>query len=200
MKLLDINSTRDLEDLCINTIYASLLTGKLSPQTQQFRIISCSARDPNPTTLDYSAMITTLNAWSQQCTLVLSEIAARIRDVKSESLARKIAEEEYEKAVEKERKAVASEAAAAAARKGSGGGRGKGRGGGQQLLQQIRLEDFDDDEFMHDIEEHPTASTSASASKARGRAGGRPGGGNEGDSPTRRKRKLVLNPSASPGL
>lgn len=194
MKMLDINSTRDLEDLCINTIYASLLTGKLSPQTQQFRITSCSARDPNPTNLDYPAMITTLNAWSQQCTLVLSEIAARIRDVKSESLARKAAEEEYEKAVEKERKA---EVAAGAARKGSGGGRGKGRG---QLQQHVRLDDFDDDGFMRDVEEHPTASTSASLSRAKGRAGGRVGAGNEGDSPTRRKRKLVLNPSASPGL
>jgi len=196
MKILDINSTRDLEDLCINTIYASLLTGKLSPQTQQFRITSCSARDPNPTNLDYPAMITTLNAWSQQCTLVLSEIAARIRDVKSESLARKTAEEEYEKAVEKERKAVANEASTGAARKGSGGGRGKGKGGGQ-LQQHIRLDDFDDNDFMRDVEVHPTASTSLSRTK--GRAAGRVGAGNEGDSPTRRKRKLVLIPSALSG-
>jgi COP9 signalosome complex subunit 7 len=181
MKTLDINNTRDLEDLCINTIYASLLQGKLSPQTQQFRITSCTSRDLNPATLDYGAMIDTLSAWSSQCDLVLTEITARIRDVKSESLARKTGEEEYDKAVEGVRKVVAADSAAAA-RKGNVGGRGKGRGRG------VALEDFDEG-FMEDVEEHPVPSTSSSS-------GGRGNKGRGGDSPTRRKRKLVvLTPS-----
>jgi hypothetical protein len=124
-------------------------------------------------------MIDTLSAWSNQCDLVLTEITARIRDVKAESLARKTGEEEYDRAVDGVRKVVAAESAATAARKGSVGGRGKGRGRGV-------LGDFEED-FMEDVEEYPVPSTSSSSA-------GRGTKGRGGDSPTRRKRKLVQTP------
>ena len=107
MKALDINTTRDLEDLCINTIYASLLTGKLSPHTQTFQITSCTSRDLSPTTHDYQGMITTLTQWSKQCDLVLAEIAGRIRDVKQSAIDRKNEEEAYERDLENVKRSIA---------------------------------------------------------------------------------------------
>src|SRR5579862_4876841 len=99
MQALDITDTRTLEDLCINTIYAFLLTGKLSPQTQTFEITSCTSRDLSVQP-DYAGMIATLNQWSRQCDLVLAEVMGRIRDVKVAAQNRKLAEEEYEREVE----------------------------------------------------------------------------------------------------
>ena len=102
MEALDITETRQLEDLCINTIYSSLLTGKLSPQTQTFEISSVTSRDLPPSH-DYTGMISTLSQWSKQCDLVLAEISGRIRDVRTEEQLRKIEEETYEKQLEKAR-------------------------------------------------------------------------------------------------
>src|SRR5579859_2444919 len=104
MKALDITETRALEDLCINTIYSSLLTGKLSPQTQTFEIHSVTSRDLPPSH-DYRGMISTLSQWSKQCDLVLGEISGRIRDIRNTEKLRKTEEEEFEKAVEKAKQA-----------------------------------------------------------------------------------------------
>jgi COP9 signalosome complex subunit 7 len=106
MQALDITTTRALEDLCINTIYASLLTGKLSPHTQTFQITSCTSRDVIPTTIDYEGMITTLSQWSKQCDLVLAEISGRIRDVRTEVANKKAVEEEYERQLEEKKAAT----------------------------------------------------------------------------------------------
>jgi COP9 signalosome complex subunit 7 len=105
MTALDITTTRALEDLCINTIYASLLTGKLSPHTQTFQITSCTSRDLHPATIDYPGMISTLTQWSTQCDLVLAEISGRIRDVKTSVIEKRRAEEEYQKKLEEAKKA-----------------------------------------------------------------------------------------------
>jgi hypothetical protein len=107
MKALELDTTRDLEDLCINTIYASLLTGKLSPHTQTFQITSCTSRDLSPGAYDYTGMITTLTQWSTQCDLVLAEITGRIRDVKADAAARRVAEDKYEQQLESAKKAAA---------------------------------------------------------------------------------------------
>jgi hypothetical protein len=107
MKALELDTTRDLEDLCINTIYASLLTGKLSPRTQTFQITSCTSRDLSPGAHDYTGMITTLTQWSTQCDLVLAEITGRIRDVKADAAERKVAEDKYEGQLEFAKKAAA---------------------------------------------------------------------------------------------
>src|SRR5205814_35057 len=106
MKALDLNTTRELEDLCINTIYASLLTGKLSPHTQTFEITSCTSRDLSPVTHDYPGMIATLTQWSKQCDLVLAEIAGRIRDIKQSATERKQEEDNYERDLEKVKRSI----------------------------------------------------------------------------------------------
>jgi COP9 signalosome complex subunit 7 len=122
MKALDITDTRQLEDLCINTIYASLLAGKLSPQTQTFEISSVTARDLPPSQ-DYTGMITTLSQWSKQCDLVLAEISDRIKDVRNTETIKLKEEEEYEKEVEKARGGSGEGGKAA----GLGKSKGKGK-------------------------------------------------------------------------
>jgi hypothetical protein len=165
MKTLDIGTTRELEDLCINTIYASLLTGKLSPHTQTFQITSCTSRDLSPTTHDYQGMITTLAQWSKQCDLVLAEIAGRIRDVNQAAIDKKNEEEAYERDLENVKRSIA--------------GRKPLKPTKNTTAQRVLAED--NTELMQDIEEHELVSPRA------GTTGG-------GDSPSGRKRKLVRSP------
>jgi COP9 signalosome complex subunit 7 len=185
MSSLDITTTRDLEDLCINTIYASLLTGKLSPHTQTFQITSCTSRDLSPTHTDYPGMISTLTQWSSQCDLVLAEIVGRIRDVRNSATARKNADDEFEKDLEAAKKSTQQ----GAGKKGksskstlSGGGGGPGTG----TMSQQGLDDVNS-EFMQDVEEQQQQELMSP-----GRAAGSIGAG--GESPSGRKRKLVRTP------
>src|SRR5271170_6593070 len=189
MSSLDITTTRDLEDLCINTIYASLLTGKLSPHTQTFQITSCTSRDLSPTHTDFPGMISTLTQWSSQCDLVLAEIAGRIRDVRNSAAARKHADDEFEKDLE---------AAKKAAQQGGGGGKkGKGSkstlsGGGGAAAGTMSQQALDDvnAELMQDVEEQQQQQQEVVSP---GRAAGHAGAG--GESPSGRKRKLVRAPT-----
>jgi hypothetical protein len=168
MKALDINTTRDLEDLCINTIYASLLTGKLSPRTQTFQVTSCTSRDLPPTSHDYQGMITTLTQWSKQCDLILAEIAGRIRDVKQATIDRKNEEEVYERDLENVKRSVAGKKPLKPTKNTT-----------VKLQQQVLVEDTT--ELMQDVEGHEMISPRA------GTTGG-------GESPSGRKRKLVRSP------
>lgn len=168
MKELDIANTRDLEDLCINTIYANLLTGKLSPHTQTFEITSCTSRDLSPSTTDYGGMIQTLEQWSNQCDHVLAEIAGRIRDVRASAAEGKRLDDEYEAGLENVKKSIAAAKSA----------KGKAPVGVQSLG-----EEFEPD-LMQDVEEPDMMSPRASISPPSSGAIG-------GESPTGRKRKLV---------
>jgi len=165
MKSLEIDTTRQLEDLCINTIYASLLTGKLSPHTQTFQITSCTSRDVSPPAVDYEGMITTLNLWSKQCDLVLAEISGRIRDVKADVANRKAAEEEFEKELEDAKKSTSGKRAS------------KSKAAGE-------VHDYPEDDIM-DVDGEGIAG-SPKAERAEGESPG---------SPKARKRKLVLSPA-----
>jgi len=167
MNSLDITTTRQLEDLCINTIYGSLLTGKLSPHTQTFQITSVTSRDVSPTTIDYEGMIATLSQWSKQCDLVLAEISGRIKDVRSEVASKKAAEEEFEKQLEEAKKGASGKKAT----KGKGGS--SGAGGGQENVE---------DDGMMDVEGGEEGSVASPKTE-------KSGGG--GESPKARKRKLV---------
>lgn len=168
MKSLELNTTRDLEDLCINAIYASLLTGKLSPHTQTFQITSCTSRDLSPGAHDYPGMITTLSQWSNQCDLVLAEIAGRIRDVKTAAADRKVADENYERQLEQAKKPTTNWKTPRSKKSGNVAG----NTGSQVLIEDIEVE------LMQDVEEQDLTSPRTIV-----------GGGDK--SPSGRKRKLV---------
>jgi hypothetical protein len=195
MTSLDISTTRDLEDLCINTTYASLLTGKLSPHTQTFQITSCTSRDLSPTHADYPGMISTLTQWSAQCDLVLAEIAGRIRDVRTSAAARKIADDDFERDLEAAKKSAQAGPAATGTGAGAGGGGGKkgksksalsGGGGGGTMSQQT-VDDVNA-ELMQDVEEQQDVASAGRASV--------PSAATGGESPSGRKRKLVRPPTS----
>ena len=179
MTALDISTTRDLEDLCINTIYASLLNGKLSPHTQTFQITSCTSRDLSPVHTDYPGMIATLTEWSAQCDLVLAEIARRIRDVRSSATARRVADEEFEKDLETAKKNLQQGGAGGVGKKGKSKLAGNGPAAG--TMSQQALDDINT-ELMQDVVAGEEVLVSP------GRAGLLAAGG---DSPSGRKRKLV---------
>ena len=191
MTSLDITTTRDLEDLCINTIYASLLTGKLSPHTQTFQITSCTSRDLSPTHTDYPGMISTLTQWSAQCDLVLAEIAGRIRDVRTSAAARKIADDDFEKDLEAAKKSSQAGPAGATGTGAGGGGGKKGKsksalsGGGGGPMSQQAVDDVNA-ELMQDVEEQQDVVSVGRASVSSAATGG--------ESPSGRKRKLVRPP------
>jgi len=184
MQALDISTTRELEDLCINTIYASLLTGKLSPHTQTFQVTSCTSRDLSLVNPDYEGMITALTQWSKQCDLVLGEITERIRDVRASAAATKRADEKYEQDVENvkhqmagAKKSLKSRSRASAALSSNFG---------NVSTHHDTLEWEMDTELMQDIETGETISPHMRTSVA------------GGESPTGRKRKLVHTPHIAP--
>lgn len=194
MTSLDISTTRDLEDLCINTIYASLLTGKLSPHTQTFQITSCTSRDLSPTHADYPGMISTLTQWSAQCDLVLAEIAGRIRDVRTSAAARKIADDDFERDLEAAKKSAQAGAATGTGAGAGGGGGKKGKsksalsgGGGGGTMSQQTVDDVNA-ESMQDVEEQQDVVSAGRASV--------PSAATGGESPSGRKRKLVRPPTS----
>jgi COP9 signalosome complex subunit 7 len=174
MKSLDIETTRDLENLCINTIYANLLTGKLSPHTQTFQITSCTSRDLSPTNHDYTGMIATLTQWSKQCDLVHAEISGKIFDIKQSAEDRKKEEDKYERDLENVRRSIAGKKHIKSTKNSTT----------TTSPSQVPLVDLDT-ELMQDVEEHVMISPRAGISGASG-----------GESPGR-KRKLVRPPSPS---
>jgi hypothetical protein len=163
MEALDIHSTRELEDLCINTIYANLLTGKLSPYTQTFEITSCNSRDLALANHDYKGMISTLTQWSKQCDLALSEINERIRSVRAIASQKKQIDDEYERELENMKQSISSGRTS----------RSRLSGTSSSSSGTIQRGTEDDLEFMQDIEEELTFPPIG------------------GESPTGRKRKLV---------
>lgn len=119
-------------------------------------------------------MITTLNLWSKQCDLVLSEIAGRIRDVKTTVATKKATEDEYEKELENAKRVAAGKKPLKSTKSSTSGTQ--------------HAQDFDpENEVMQDIEEQEGGASPRGAMSERG------GGG--GESPKARKRKLVVTPT-----
>ncbi|KAI4137432.1 MAG: hypothetical protein L6R39_007295, partial [Caloplaca ligustica] len=108
---LSLSTTRALEDLVISTIYAGLITAKLSPQSQRLDVSSVSPlRDLRPGSIP--RLTSTLRAWEARCVSVLGELEAQVREVKQKALERRKREARDEGAVAR----LVEEA-----RKGSGG-------------------------------------------------------------------------------
>jgi len=177
MKALGVQTTRELEDLCINTIYASLLAGKLSPHTQTFQVTSCTSRDLPPANRDYAGMIATLKDWSNRCDLVLGEIFGRMRDVRACAAATKQADEKYEQDLDAAKQQLLSK-------------KNSGKGKNVSNTANLASQELDlDSDLMQDIEEDNQVASPRRLSSSHVRTSG--GGG---ESPTGRKRKLVLRP------
>jgi COP9 signalosome complex subunit 7 len=97
LQSLELPSIRLLEDLVISAIYAGLLHAKLDTASQLVEVSSTAGRDVAPS--EIASMVATLNAWSQQCDDVLTDIDHQMKAVHQEAVQKKKDAEEYEKHV-----------------------------------------------------------------------------------------------------
>ena len=100
LKALGLETTAELEQLVISTIYAGLVTGTLNPYHQTVNLSSVAPlRDLPPNSIP--SMINTLQAWSSRCTTTLASLEAQIASIKAASLKRQKADAEWAAVVEK---------------------------------------------------------------------------------------------------
>ncbi|OLL23227.1 COP9 signalosome complex subunit 7 [Neolecta irregularis DAH-3] len=95
---LNITSQAALEDLIINTIYASLLSAKLDSKNQILRVSSTFGRDLSPT--DPSRILAIFKQWNGQCTTVLADITRRVEYMRNEAQVKDIEEDNYRKEID----------------------------------------------------------------------------------------------------
>ena len=97
---LSLPSTRALEDLVISSIYANLLTAKLSPQQQYVDVSSVAPlRDLRPNSVP--SLIAVLDDWDARCVAVLSDIEHQVAEIKRKAQEVRRREVENERAIER---------------------------------------------------------------------------------------------------
>ncbi|KAK6428840.1 hypothetical protein LTR95_015013 [Oleoguttula sp. CCFEE 5521] len=95
---LDLSSTSELESLVTIAIYNSLLTATLNPSAQTVVITSVAPlRDLAPGSI--ASLLGDLNAWSQRCDSVLSDLQAEIANVEATAQKKAKADARREKQV-----------------------------------------------------------------------------------------------------
>lgn len=105
MQDLDISTTRELEDLVIEAVYASLVKAKLNSSAQTLYIESTIGRDINPET-SVNNILASLKHWSQTCDSVLHEIQQSVRDVKNKIDVKNKDAEAHQRAIEEIKKSL----------------------------------------------------------------------------------------------
>lgn len=131
---LGLETTRELEDLVISTIYAGLVNAQLDPHSSRVDVSSVSPlRDIQPNSI--TSMLSTLSEWSNRCTSTLSDLERQITSIKAEALKRHKEEKEWEKHLEdlseeKENKNSGN----ANSNQGHGDDSGNGKGKGKEIL------------------------------------------------------------------
>jgi COP9 signalosome complex subunit 7 len=178
-KTLDLNSSRELENLVIQAIYAGLLSGKLSPAQQRVEISSSTSRDLAPNAVHDVAQ--SLNTWDQRCEATLGTIERQIADVKARATARAQAAKAHDAEVRKTTRTLPSGGVDAEGRAirgplaSEGGGRGAGlasrmmgKKAGKRLIADEDDEDLDvgdsafgelEDEGLDEMEVDPDDGT-----------------------------------------
>ena len=98
MKELNISGTRQLEDLIIEGIYKSLFNAKLDARKEIVYIQSTAGRDVSNEALP--GLVQNLQAWEDNCALVLQEVQTSIVNIKQNASRKQAAEAEHARAVE----------------------------------------------------------------------------------------------------
>ncbi|KAH6669944.1 hypothetical protein B0J14DRAFT_108439 [Halenospora varia] len=100
LEKLGLDNARELEDLVISAIYASLITGTLDPYHQLVTVSSVAPlRDLPPNSIP--SMINTLNEWSLRCVGTLGDLEKQIAGIKADALRRHKDEKEWSAHMEK---------------------------------------------------------------------------------------------------
>jgi COP9 signalosome complex subunit 7 len=97
-KRLDLEYTRDLEQLVTTAIYENLLTATLNPAAQTVVITSVAPlRDLAPGSV--GQLLGELSAWSGRCDSVLADLQAEISRIEAEAMKRAAREQRKEKQI-----------------------------------------------------------------------------------------------------
>lgn len=99
MHQLDLGSTRELEDLVIDSIYSFLIKAKLNTRTQSVYVESTAGRDLGPADT-VGKLIASLRSWQDNCDVVLSEVQENIDQIRRQSHARQLAKADHARAIE----------------------------------------------------------------------------------------------------
>lgn len=136
-KRLDLEHTRDLEQLVTTAIYENLLTATLNPAAQTVVITSVAPlRDLAPGSVDQ--LLGELSAWSGRCDSVLADLQAEILWIEAEAVKRAAREQRKEKQIK----------AANETGEKSSGAAGGTRSGKQLGKAEAQQEESNDDDAM----------------------------------------------------
>lgn len=99
LSVLDLPSTRALEELITNAIYSGLITATLDPAHSLVSVTSIAPlRDLAPGSLP--ALQATLQSWSQRCESALADLEAQVEKVKKDAVDREKVRRKKERALE----------------------------------------------------------------------------------------------------
>lgn len=129
LQILDIPTTRALEDLVISAIYAGLLDANLDTSLQRVEVSSTAGRDVAPG--DIANLISTLSSWTAQCSDVLAEIEQQIQIIQQTAVQQRRDQDAYDKQVADKLKSKDNMANMNAG--GGGGGKFSSFGKGKRL-------------------------------------------------------------------
>ncbi|KAJ9664162.1 hypothetical protein H2198_000380 [Neophaeococcomyces mojaviensis] len=139
---LDLSSHQQLESLVTSTIYAGLITARLSPTSTPPRVQITSVaplRDVRPVSLPAISQI--LNTWQSRCTTTISSLEAQIIQVRSQAA--------HRTALQRKRQEVIDTAVVQGENDASKAVRGRDRRGNKRDLDE-RMEGEDDEDVSSD--------------------------------------------------
>ncbi|PFH45402.1 hypothetical protein AMATHDRAFT_160038 [Amanita thiersii Skay4041] len=95
LRVLDMPTVRELEDLVIDAIYLDVVRGKLDQKEAQFEVEYTMGRDLEPGKLE--SILAALQNWTETTSAVLATLDVKIESIAAQTAAKKASNEEYEK-------------------------------------------------------------------------------------------------------
>jgi len=98
LQALEMPTIRELEDLIIDAIYLDILRGKLDQKESQLEIEYTMGRDLEPGKLE--SVLVALQDWASTTSAVLATLDNKVATLANETAAKKLYQQEHEKAVQ----------------------------------------------------------------------------------------------------
>ncbi|KAI0327314.1 hypothetical protein GY45DRAFT_1257316 [Cubamyces sp. BRFM 1775] len=105
LRVLDMPTVRDLEDLIIDSIYLDIVRGKLDQKEGQFEVEYTMGRDLEPGKLEQ--LLASLQNWASTTASVLATLDQKLTELSTRSITAKKEKEQYDKAYQATLKEVA---------------------------------------------------------------------------------------------
>ncbi|KAH9891145.1 hypothetical protein C8Q73DRAFT_703050 [Cubamyces lactineus] len=105
LRVLDMPTVRDLEDLIIDAIYLDIVRGKLDQKESQFEVEYTMGRDLEPGKLEQ--LLASLQNWASTTSSVLATLDQKLTELSTRSITAKKEKEHYDKTYQATLKEVA---------------------------------------------------------------------------------------------